>query len=346
MRILFVLKRGGTYGYPSPVPSSGLFNSIRFIVEMLNQRLGHHARMVVVHDNNRIDHEVHKFRPDLVVIEALWVVPEKFDVLKKLHPKVRWLVRIHSALPFLASEGNSIDWILRYAAEDRVIVAANDFRTTEELRRLLESAGVPEPVRYLPNFYPTSKPVRWPSVIRLPRRSAAKAGHPLDISCFGSIRPLKNQLVQAVAAVRFAEEAQRPLRFHINSTRVEGGGDPILKNLRLMFKHLPRHELIEHPWLPHHEFVRLVGRMTAGLQVSFSETFNIVAADHVAHGVPMVASKEIPWISPRLAADPTDVSDIVRKLRGAIAGYHEENIRRLHKFSEISVRLWAEVLRK
>jgi glycosyltransferase involved in cell wall biosynthesis len=338
MRILFILKRGGSYGYPSPVPSSGLFNSIRFMVEMLNKRLRQKAKMVVVPDNNRIDHEVHKFRPDIVVIEALWVVPEKFDVLKKLHPSVHWIVRIHSALPFLAGEGNSIDWILRCASQDRVTVAANDLRTAEELSRLLEAAGIPEPLLYLPNFYPTSSRAK-------SRDPVASRKTPLHISCFGSIRPLKNHLTQAVAAIQFAEELRLPLRFHINSTRLEGGGEPILKNLRLLFSHLPRHELIEHPWLPHHHFIKLVRRMTAGLQVSFSETFNIVAADHAANGVPLFASKEIPWIAPQFAADPNDSRDIVCKLREAIATRrHHENMRRLRKFSETSVQLWAQLV--
>lgn len=344
MRVLFILKRGGSYGYPSPVPSSGLYNSIRFLVAMLRDRLSHEARMVVVADNNSIDREVTKFRPDIVVIEALWVVPSKFDVLKQLHPGVRWIVRIHSAMPFLAGEGNAIDWTIRYA--DRVEIAANDERTVDEIQLLLAASGSPDRTLYLPNYYPVPRRSAAEPNRRLAKRSPLRRSNqtPLDISCFGSIRPLKNQLTQAVAAVRYAEESDRPLRFHINGTRIEGGGEPVLKNLRSLFWHLPHKTLVEHPWMSHADFIRLVLRMDAGLQVSFSETFNIVAADHVAHRVPLVASKEVPWLAPQYAADPTDSSDIARKLAVAMKSRQSQNLRGLSKFSERSVQQWAALI--
>src|ERR1700688_2506570 len=98
MKVLFVLKKSG-YGCNYNYGTSGLLNSATFIVDMLNDS-GVEAKLVIVNDNNDIDREVSNFQPDTVVIEALWVVPEKFDALKKLHPNVNWIVRIHSDLPF------------------------------------------------------------------------------------------------------------------------------------------------------------------------------------------------------------------------------------------------------
>src|ERR1700686_515277 len=105
MKVLFILKKNsygysGSYGYGM----SGLLNSAQFIVDMLNDN-GVEAKLEIVNDNNDIDREVHKYKPDVVVVEALWVVPEKFDVLRKLHPRVKWIVRSHSDFPFLATEG-------------------------------------------------------------------------------------------------------------------------------------------------------------------------------------------------------------------------------------------------
>jgi hypothetical protein len=54
--------------------------------------------------------------------------------------------------------------------------------------------------------------------------------------------------------------------------------------------------------------------MDCALQVSFTETFNIVAADCVSVGLPIVGSDQIPWLSSLSWAQPTDSNDIVNKL--------------------------------
>src|SRR5215469_2549040 len=113
-RALFIVKRGqdvsGGYSYSG---AFGLTNSAFFVVNTLREA-GVKAKLVVVNDNNDIDKEVTTYRPSHVFIEALWVVPEKFQVLRNLHPNVKWVVRIHSDIPFLAHEGIAIDWIKRY----------------------------------------------------------------------------------------------------------------------------------------------------------------------------------------------------------------------------------------
>src|SRR6516165_3286534 len=98
-RILFILKHRGfgaygcwNYSDNGGHLSSGLYNSVRFVVDMLNDN-DIEAKMVDVIDNNCIDREVTKFKPTHVIIEAFWVVPEKFDILRPLHPKVKWIVR-------------------------------------------------------------------------------------------------------------------------------------------------------------------------------------------------------------------------------------------------------------
>jgi hypothetical protein len=161
-KVLFILKKRGLPYYQSEVSttygsfSSGLFNSVRFIYEML---LKHHveAHIVEVVDNNDIDREVAKFRPDVVIIEALWVVPSKFEVLRKLHPKVQWVVRIHSEVPFIASEGVAMEWIFGYAEQANVVIAPNTERMCADISDLLLSKysdrDVKKKIAYLPNYY-------------------------------------------------------------------------------------------------------------------------------------------------------------------------------------------------
>ena len=87
------------------------------------------AKVVVVVDNNDIDREVAAYKPTHVIIEALWVVPEKFEVLSKLHPGVKWIVRYHSEVAFLASEGIAMKWTQGYLAQNNVFIGINSPRT-------------------------------------------------------------------------------------------------------------------------------------------------------------------------------------------------------------------------
>lgn len=302
-KVLFILKKRKTSHANYSVVSSGLLNSATFVCDMLNKN-GIVSELVEVIDNNCIDREVTKFKPTHVIIEALWVVPPKFEVLTKLHPNVEWIIRLHSDISFLANEGIAIEWIYDCMKYDKVKISANDLETNETFEKLTGKDLV-----YLPNYYPVgffndNKP--------------HTTGKILDVGCFGAVRPLKNQLIQAIAAIEYANRYDRELRFHINVKRIEGKGEPVLKNLRELFKNNPKHKLIEYDWLSHNEFIELVQTMDLGMQVSFTETFNIVTADFVNNNIPVVVSKEIPWVNPLFAANPTKVESIIKKMRLAL----------------------------
>jgi hypothetical protein len=301
IRALFILKNQLDYshGYGTK-KSSGLRNSAQFVSDML-VAAGVPSKVVIVTDNNDIDREVTQFQASHVFIEALWVVPEKFDILVTLHPNVKWIVRIHSEIPFLAQDGIAVDWIKKYVAHPNVFVAANSGRAVRDLNVFADCKVI-----YLPNFYPAhfAKP-----------RKFSFPKHILNISCFGAIRPLKDQLIQAIAAVQFANNFRLALNFHINATRVEQG-EGILKNLRSLFAN-SEHQLIEHEWQAHSDFLKTIRGMDLALSVSFSETFSITTADAVAQAVPVVTSPEIVWSSRRSQADPTDSADIVDKIYDA-----------------------------
>jgi hypothetical protein len=53
------------------------------------------------------------------------------------------------------------------------------------------------------------------------------------------------------------------------------------------------------------------------MQVSFTETYNIVAADHISAGVPIITSPEVKFVLPLYHSKTTNVENIVKKLNFA-----------------------------
>jgi hypothetical protein len=309
-RVLFILKRKEDYHavVDSHIGlSTGLYNSANFMNEML-QKSGVESKLVVVIDNNCIDREVTQFKPTHVIIEALWVVPTKFSVLCKLHPNVKWVIRLHSEVPFLANEGIAFDWIADYARFKNIVIAANAPRALKEVRMYVKRAldltktEVEDKIIYLPNFYPQ----------KYKRKKLDKRKDTIDIGCFGAVRPLKNHMLQAIAAVKFADKIGKKLNFHINAGRIEMKGEPVLHNLKGFFTQLypTGHRLVSHHWKHRDEFLEVCASMDMGMQCSFSETFNIVGADLISQGVPLVGSTEIPWIDSTWCANPVEVDEI------------------------------------
>lgn len=322
---LFILKKKQIYdnNYYKAI-QSGLYNSAKFMNDMLNDN---HVKsnMVQVIDNNEIDKFVHKYKPTDVIIEAIWVVPEKFEILAKLHPNVHWIIRLHSEIPFISNEGVAMDWIFKYSRLSKKIhlsIAPN----TDTMYDDLASVGVKNLI-LLPNYYPTTEHEF---------HVKHKKNH-VDIGCFGAIRPMKNQLIQAISAIEFGNRLGKPVKFHINSERVENGNNA-LRNIRSLFENQKEHKLIEHPWYPHHEFIQLVKSMDLGLQVSFNETFNIVGADFVSHNIPLIGSKEISWLSKLYCADTTTTNDIVCTMNLAykLRKYNVQLLNKINLFAYVN----------
>jgi hypothetical protein len=345
IKVLFILKRreitdpttGQVYSHAGM--SSGLTNSARMVMTAINayglNNVPCQAEMVQVIDNNDIDREVTRFQPDVVIIEAIWVVPEKFPILVKLHPTVKWIIRNHSNVPFLAQEGQTFDWLARYVETKNVYVASNTMESVNDIKDIvwarqdIDRKALAEKVLFFPNYYwSVDKPLWQP-----------KNGLELHVSCFGAIRPLKNHLVQAIAAIRYARASGQHLYFHINSGRIESGGAPVAKNLFALFQNESNATLVNHEWMSHADFIKLVASMDVSLQVSFSETFNIVTADAVRQNVPIVVSPDVKWCDSKYYADPTSADDIVEKMTLALttSDHIEKNNKGLNDYNERSL---------
>jgi hypothetical protein len=315
-RVLFILKHRDTAFLGeeySNTLSSGLLNSATLVSEMLHD-LKTPTKLVQVIDNNGIDREVTQFRPTHVIIEALWVVPDKFDVLTRLHPNVKWIVRNHSNIPFLSNEGIAVEWLIKYIRRPNVFIAMNTEEARNEFIEIIcqhhtmRARDAKKHVIYFPNYYKMT-------TRDIPHKIANDV---LDISCYGAIRPLKNHLKQAVAAISYARRKHKKMNFHINATRLEGHGAPILKNIRALFENQNDIKLIEHSWVEHEKFLDLMAQMDLSMQVSYSETFNIVSADAVSVGTPVVVSSEISWVPSMFHADPNDTESIIKGIDRAL----------------------------
>lgn len=320
--ILFIIKKFHGYGSGASHPTSnGLTKSASFVVEMLREQ-GHNAHLEIAIDGNSIDRIVTRSKPSRVVLEAIWVAPRKMAELKRLHPHIRWTVRVHSEIPFLANEGSAIEWLDAYVRMG-VEVGFNSETTVRDFEILSNTA-------FLPNYYPLQRP-----------REFRPYGKTINVGCFGAIRPLKNQLMQAFAAIRFADRFNKHLIFHINGSRLEQMGENNLRNIKAIFR-ATDHELRIHPWREHREFLKLVSEMDICLQVSLSESFNIVSADAVSVGVPLIGSTAIAWLPSRSQADPGSSESITEAMTFADRHTVKKNYAALSKYLVASIEAWNE----
>lgn len=331
MKILFLVKLSSEYGGSVMPSKSGLRNSARFVVDAVNKFPSVHAVLEFCRDGNHIDHFLHHFKPATCVIEAIWVTPIKLRELIAKYPHIRFVIRIHSKTVFLAMEGNAIEWIKEYSKE--ATVSFNHVDTGSDFAQI----GIGN--TYLPNIYPETLHHGCQEIER--HRTFYRIG------CFGAIRPLKNQLAQALAAIIFAENHKASVHFYINCTRIEQKGEGVLKNLRALFAGT-RHKLIEVEWLDHSDFIKLISTMDACMQVSFTETFNIVSADCIASHVPVVVSKEIHWLNCR-KADPNSENNIAETLDYVIkhkVHLVEDNIQDLATYNHTALLTWFRFINR
>lgn len=328
-RILFLLKEHSYGNYT--IVKSGLLNSVKMLAKaLMDYHLVKEISVKVVVDGNSIDREVSLFKPDICFIEAIWVTGNKLAEVKRLHPKTTFIVRVHSNIPFLALEGDAIQRLKEYHQIPGVYISFNNQFTNDYMNWVIS------PI-YLPNIYYV---VEWV----IPYKPQKKDG--VHVGCFGSIRPFKNQLLQAVAAINYGYATKQKIYFHINSSRVEQRGETVLKNLRYLFKDT-RHELVEHEWMDNTSFLGLVAQMDIGLQVSISESFNIVTANFVGEDIPIVVSQDITWMPSELQVPFDDANAIEHKIEEVInkpKKFIRKQTKALSSYNKSAIGVWDSFL--
>jgi hypothetical protein len=351
MSALFILKQNTSYGgydytatpsTPSTTnlqAASGMWNSAKMVVDFL-QSLGVSAQAEIVFDGNAIDGRVTELNPDVVFIEGLWASPTKMNELLQIprHQPRQWIVRIHSDLPFLATEGVAFSWIKQYI-DLGVKVAPNSQRLYRELKVLFKMMGysdeaISEYLIYLPNCYPTDFPAIQP--MDLQNKDT------LDIACFGAVRVLKNHVMQAFIAMEFAKKNNKKLRWHFND-RVGSGGQGPYNNMIALMSNIPDVELVPHEWESRDDFMESLSEIDILMQLSMSETMNIVAADATFAGKPILVSSEISWAHP-LFGDVNNSEEnlsILQMIFNRPSMFVQLNREGLRSYAQSSEYIWA-----
>ena len=210
---------------------------------------------VEVDNVDHIMNAIQRFKPEKVLIQSIWIDEESIKSIQHRFPATKLYIQIHSNLPFLATEGYAFTRISEAKRND-VGVIYNDPRAAYAMDGI-----------YLPNIYN----------VKMRDRKHTKEGGCVNVICGGSIRVMKNHVTQAMGAIMYANRKGLKLKFHCNMSRTDGG-EEIKQALMGLFAMHPNHSLVSIPWMNHHDFIEYCRDMELGLQVSMSETFNIVAA--------------------------------------------------------------------
>lgn len=292
MSVLFVLKNNVRFQKQNTTKTqSGLFNGTMQIINGIKTQ-GIDAHVTHLSETNNISVQIKKHCASIVVIEALWAEPEKLQALIQRHPGVKFYCHLHSKTPFIALESPAMRYIVEYGKIGCGIIANS-----------WESFGYYKVINkdtiYLPNLY--SRP-------RLEKKFVER--DVLDIGCFGAVRPMKNHLSSAIAAIEFARQLGKKLRFHANTTRIEAHGKAVYQNLMHLFMNCGAdYELEPVPWIAPDDFPSYIQKMDLCMQLSLTETFNVVTADAIRAGVPVVVSNAIDWVPRAVQVHNNDLEE-------------------------------------
>lgn len=239
-----------------------------------------------------------------VIMSAPWIATSDIAQMASQFSDTSFVIVSHSAVGFLSADTHAIK-LLKEAAElqmltHNVFVGGNARKFTDWATR---TWGVN--VVWAPNLYDLSEVFD---------RSRHWNGGALRIGMFGANRPLKNFISAAAAVAEMATSLRVPIELFINSGRNEGGNKRAIDE---MLNGVPGLTVREIGWLSWPQFRALVRQMDLVLQPSYTESFNVVSADAVAEGVPVVVSDAIDWL-PRWwqarADEPLDISRVAGQL--------------------------------
>jgi glycosyltransferase involved in cell wall biosynthesis len=244
-------------------------------------------------------------RPTHVILAAPWIATPDIASLAAQFSDVVFVVVSHSSVGFLQADPHAIR-LLREAANlqlstHNVFVGGNSRKFTDWASVVWGVDAV-----CLPNLYCLAE--------TFPEHDHRWDGGALRIGMFGANRPLKNFLSGAAGAVDLARRLRVPVELLMSSGRNEGGN---FRAIREMTEHIANLRLVDTGWLPWAEFRRLLRTVHLVLQPSYTETFNVVSADAIAEGVPVVATDAIDWVPTwwqARADEPLDIGRVAERL--------------------------------
>jgi glycosyltransferase involved in cell wall biosynthesis len=270
-----------------------------------------------------------------VLIEAPWLPAESIIKFMRKWPRIVFACRLHAQISFLQVDNGAMKNLRGYQVmQDGDVnfhVCSNSKRFCDWFQLTYNSYCT-----FLPNLYDLERPNLKPI--------APHAHRILRISSFGALRPMKNHLTSAAAALQIAKARGCDLEFWVSTGRDEQHG--VLPGLRNLFGAHPWAKLVGNTWQQWAEFRHTVAQMDLSLQESYTETFNIVTADAVAEGVPVVGSPAIEWLPSFCQANPDDAAEIARVGNTLLSApnLRLEALAALKKHVSDGVRLWLDFL--
>jgi glycosyltransferase involved in cell wall biosynthesis len=274
-----------------------------------------------------------------VIISAPWISTRDVAALVAHFHSIQWCIVSHSNVGFLQADPSGIhllrDYIELSAKHDNLSIGGNSERFVKWVRQAYSTHCV-----HLPNLYPISA-----SIFKSIKHGIGRIMHSgLKIGSFGAIRPLKNQLTAAAAAIVIGQQMKMPVEFHLSAGREEGGGNIVLNAIEQMTSDLPNFKLVKDGWSGWLEFRDLVADMDLLIHPSYTESFNIVTADGVSQGVPTVGSEAIHWLPADWKADSDDALEIAETGIRLLNEGASEGLRALRKHNELGFVKWQEFL--
>lgn len=242
-------------------------------------------------------------RPSHVVIAAPWLPTLDLQALLVFrYPDVQFAVTCHSNVGFLSADPHAIT---NFRQDLDLEQGSLNFACAGNSRRFVTfiKSSYQRPCIWLPNLY------YFEECAASPRRPWS--GGTIRIGSFGAVRPLKNNLSAAAAALEIAERMHTNVEFHISVGRVEGGYT-VVRAIEAMLSGSPRVTLKKDEWFQWPQFRSLVRSMHLLIQPSFSETFNMVTADGAAESIPSVVSDAIDWAPDDWKAEVDSADSIAR----------------------------------
>jgi hypothetical protein len=220
------------------------------------------------------------------------------------YARIHFIVRTHSQVSFLQADRNAMFLLREYGSLQE---ASFNFTLAANSRRFATAMELAFRTRclYLPNLYDMERAHRKTLAPHHTHRT-------LRVGSFGARRVLKNHATAAMAALIAARERGCDLEFYVSSNRDDNSG--IYATLKGIFHRQPDAKLVEVPWCPWQEFRHHVAHMDVCIQVSATETFNIVTADGCAEGVPSAVGSCIEWAPEAWKVDIDDPLAIARKV--------------------------------
>lgn len=274
-----------------------------------------------------------------VVISAPWVPTVELAAILREFSRIQFTVNCHSNVAFLQADTNGVKLMREYIELERATlnfsVAGNSRKFVHWVREAMDTT-----CDYLPNMYYLDY-----SVASVQNQAIYKGGV-LRIGAFGATRPQKNLMSAAGAALELSADLKTDVEFWVSGGRTEGGGNTILNAVRQLLNNQPGITLKELSWASWPQFRAIVRRMHLLIQVSTTESFNMVTADGVAEGVPSIVSEAIDWAPPYWMAHIDDVSDMARIGRQLIFDpqAHSDGLQHLEKHNAESFDAWLKYL--